>query len=97
MAFRIEIGLRRGVRDPRGLGVVAKARKFLKVAVRSCHTRDVYKVDMALKTSEQRRIRDGAGGLVGPGGDISGGGGQDEEGDFLGDQERRGAEKRGRA
>ena len=58
MAFRIEIGLRRGVRDPRGLGVVAKARKFLKVAVRSCHTRDVYKVDMALKTSEQRRIRD---------------------------------------
>ena len=58
MAFRIEIGLRRGVRDPRGLGVVAKARKFLKVAVRSCHTRDVYKVDVALRPSEQRRVRD---------------------------------------
>lgn len=58
MAFRIEIGLRRGVRDPRGLGVVAKARKFLKVAVRSCHTRDIYKVDVALRPAEQRRVRD---------------------------------------
>ena len=58
MANRIEIGLKRGVRDPRGRGVVAKARQFLHLAVRSCQTRDVYKVDVALTPKQLRHVKD---------------------------------------
>ena len=58
MSFRIEIGLRRGVRDPRGEQVVHQARTFLKLPVRRVHTRDVYIVDMALKPRECSRVRD---------------------------------------
>ena len=57
MTFRIEIGLKRGVRDPRGRGVVAKARKFLRLPVGSCRTRDVYKVDISLTTNEMRQVK----------------------------------------
>jgi phosphoribosylformylglycinamidine synthase II len=57
MSFRIEIGLKRGVRDPRGDGVVSKARGFLHLPVKSCHTRDVYKVDLDLPAREQRKIQ----------------------------------------
>ncbi len=58
MAFRIEIGLKRGVRDARGCAVVAKARQFLRLPVRSCQTRDIYKVDVPLSRMELRKVRD---------------------------------------
>ena len=57
MAHRIEIALKRGVRDPRGLGVVAKARKFLRLPVRSCQTREVYKVEAEIPTAGLRKVR----------------------------------------
>ncbi len=57
MAYRIEIALKRGVRDPRGLGVVAKARKFLRLPVRSCQTREVYKVEAELSAGGLRKIK----------------------------------------
>lgn len=52
MALRIEIGLKRGMRDPRGSGVVARARRFLHVPLRGCTTRDVYKVDAPLTPAD---------------------------------------------
>ncbi len=58
MSFRIEIGLKRGVKDPRGLGVAHKARHFLHLPVRSCATRDVYLVEADLPPRLQRRVRD---------------------------------------
>lgn len=58
MAFRIEIGLKRGVRDSRGDGIAAGAREFLRLPVRACKTRDVYKVDVRLNRKELYRIRD---------------------------------------
>ena len=57
MAFRIEVGLRRGVHDARGHGVASLAKRVLRLPVRSCRTRDVYKVDVALRPSELRGIR----------------------------------------
>ena len=57
MVTRIEIGLKRGVRDPRGEGVAARARDFLHLPVRSCQTRDVYKIDAEMRAGEARRIR----------------------------------------
>jgi phosphoribosylformylglycinamidine (FGAM) synthase PurS component len=57
MATRIEIGLKRGVRDPRAQGVVSRARHFLHLPLRSCATRDVLKIDTALKPGEIRRLR----------------------------------------
>ncbi len=58
MAFRIEIGLRRGVRDPRGEGAAARARDFLHLPVRACRTREVYKIDADLDPRAQRVVRD---------------------------------------
>ena len=57
MAVRIEIALKRGVRDPRARGVVAKARKFLRLPVGSCQTRDIYKVDVPLAPKEVRKVK----------------------------------------
>ncbi len=57
MAYRIEIGLKRGVRDARGRSVVQKARSFLRLPVRSCSTRDVYKIDMPLSAAELESVR----------------------------------------
>ncbi|MFH0909247.1 MAG: AIR synthase-related protein [bacterium] len=57
MAFRIEIALKRGVRDPRARGVVAKARKFLRLPVGACQTRDIYKVDVPLSPKELRKVK----------------------------------------
>ena len=57
MAYRIEIGLRRGIRDARGRGIAAKTRRFLRLPVNSCQTRDVYKVDVALTPKEQRAVQ----------------------------------------
>ncbi len=44
MVHRIEIGLRDGVPDARGRGVVGRAKGALKMAIAECRTRDVYKV-----------------------------------------------------
>ena len=57
MTHRIEIGLRRGVHDARGAGVVTRARKFFRLPVRACVTRDVYKVDVPLAAGERRALR----------------------------------------
>jgi phosphoribosylformylglycinamidine synthase II len=48
MAHRIEIALKRNVRDARGRGVAATARYFLHLPLEACETRQVYKVDVEL-------------------------------------------------
>jgi phosphoribosylformylglycinamidine synthase II len=57
VAYRIEIGLRRGIRDARGRATIGKARRFLHLPVESCQTRDVYKVDVSLSQRELRHIK----------------------------------------
>ena len=57
MAIRIEIGLKRGVRDARGRSVVARARDTLRVSVKACFTRDVFKVDVRLAPGEKRKVK----------------------------------------
>jgi phosphoribosylformylglycinamidine synthase subunit PurSL len=57
VAHRIEIGFKRGIRDPRGHAIAAKARRFLRLSVASCQTRDVYKVDIALSPRELRTVQ----------------------------------------
>jgi phosphoribosylformylglycinamidine synthase len=44
MIYRIEIGLKDGVPDARGRGVIHRAEGALKMAIAQCRTRDVYKV-----------------------------------------------------
>jgi len=58
MAHRIEIGLKRGVPDARGRGVVHHARAFLHVHARSCETRDVYRIDTPLNRRELKAVRE---------------------------------------
>jgi phosphoribosylformylglycinamidine synthase subunit PurSL len=57
VAYRIEIGLKRGVKDARGHATAAKTRRFLRLPVESCQTRDVYKVDIALSSGELRIVQ----------------------------------------
>jgi phosphoribosylformylglycinamidine synthase len=57
VAYRIEIGLKKGVRDARGRATVTRIRRFLGLPVESCQTRDVYKVDVALLPKELQEIR----------------------------------------
>jgi len=57
VAFRIEIGLKRGVKDARGQAVVSKARKYFGFKISSCRTRDIYKVDVPLSSAEVRKIK----------------------------------------
>ena len=57
MAHRIEIGLKAGLKDPRGAGVVARARRYLHLPVRSCRVRDVYKIDAELSRRQLDRVR----------------------------------------
>ena len=52
MAHRIEIGLKRGIKDARGRAVAARARRFLRINAGTCQTRDVYKLDMVLSPEE---------------------------------------------
>ena len=44
MLYRIEIGLKQGVPDARGRGVIHQAQGALGMAIDACQTRDVYKV-----------------------------------------------------
>jgi phosphoribosylformylglycinamidine synthase len=57
MAHRIEIALKAGVRDARGKGVVAAARRFFDLPLKDCRTRDVYKIDIPLNQRELREVR----------------------------------------
>ena len=57
MTHRIEIGLKRGIKDARGRAVAARARRFLRIHVGTCQTRDVYKLDMILSSDEIELIR----------------------------------------
>lgn len=57
MTYRIEIGLKRGIRDARGRATVAKARRFLRLPAGSCQTRDIYKIDIALAPEELRKVQ----------------------------------------
>ncbi len=57
MAHRIEVGLKRGIRDARGRTIAGKTRRFLRLPVNSCQTRDIYKVDVALSPKELRAVR----------------------------------------
>jgi phosphoribosylformylglycinamidine synthase subunit PurSL len=57
VAFRIEIGLKRGVRDARARSIIAKTRRYLRLPIESCRTRDVYKVDVALPPKKLREVK----------------------------------------
>ena len=57
MSIRIELGWRRGVRDPRGDAVVSRARRFLRLELRGCRTRDVFQVDADLPARACHQIR----------------------------------------
>ncbi len=56
MSFRIEIGPKRGVRDPRGETAARRARQLLRLPIRAIATRDVYLVGEDLAPAERRRV-----------------------------------------
>ncbi|MDO9543495.1 MAG: AIR synthase-related protein, partial [Kiritimatiellia bacterium] len=56
MAYRIEIGLKDGVRDAGGEALVAKARQSLAVQVQAVRTRTVYKIDAEITEVEIKSI-----------------------------------------
>ena len=62
MIYRIEIGLKDGVPDARGRGVIHRAEGALKIAIDECRTRDVYKVvaniDAATAATVQKTFAD---------------------------------------
>jgi phosphoribosylformylglycinamidine synthase subunit PurSL len=57
VAFRIEIGLKRGVTDARGRSITSKTRRYLRLPVQSCQTRDVYKIDVELSPKKLQEVR----------------------------------------
>jgi phosphoribosylformylglycinamidine synthase subunit PurSL len=57
VTYRIEIGLKRGIRDARGQATVAKIRRFLRLPIGSCQTRDIYKLDIALSSNEVHEVQ----------------------------------------
>ena len=57
MIYRIEIGLKQGVPDARGRGVIGRAKSALGMKIKSCQTRDVYKVDADIKRSEAKAVQ----------------------------------------
>jgi len=57
MAHRIEIALKRGIRDARGQSTVSTAKSFLRLPIRSCETRDVYKLDVRLNRKQISEVR----------------------------------------
>ncbi len=56
MITRIEIGLRPGVRDPRGEQVTRTARSFLRIPIAQVRTRDIYRIEADLTEEEAGRI-----------------------------------------
>ena len=57
MAHRIEIGLKRGVPDPRGNFVRQQAKDLLGIALKRCATRDVYKIGLDLNRRRLAEVR----------------------------------------
>ncbi|MBI2437389.1 MAG: phosphoribosylformylglycinamidine synthase, partial [Lentisphaerae bacterium] len=57
MAYRIEIGLKRGVPDARGRGLAARAASALNLKIGSVQTRTVYKLDAGLSRAELAQVR----------------------------------------
>ncbi|MFH1476816.1 MAG: AIR synthase-related protein [Verrucomicrobiota bacterium] len=57
MAYRMEIGLKRGVRDARGARVAANAVRTLRIPVQSIQTRNVYKIDAHLERGELADVK----------------------------------------
>lgn len=57
MAYRLEIGLKRGVPDARGRAVAAQAKRALGLKVKSVQTRTVYKFDARLSRAELQTVR----------------------------------------
>jgi phosphoribosylformylglycinamidine (FGAM) synthase PurS component len=58
MAYRIEIGLKRGVPDARGCGVAARATSALHLRVKSIQTRTIYQLDARLSRAELEAVRE---------------------------------------
>lgn len=56
MVYRIEIGLKSGVPDARGRGVMERAEQALGISMAGCRTRDVYKVAAELSEAEASRV-----------------------------------------
>lgn len=56
MIQRIEIGVRRDLRDPRGEHVAARASQFLHLEVGAIRTRDVYHLEAELDPGEVERV-----------------------------------------
>ena len=52
MAHRLEIGLRPGLRDPRGEAIERTVREFLRIPVARVRTRDVFRIDTELAPRE---------------------------------------------
>jgi len=57
VTYRIEIGLKRGIKDARGNAATTRARGFLRLPVKTCRVRDVYKLDIALSPAELEMLR----------------------------------------
>jgi len=57
MIYRIEIGLKDGVPDARGRGVIHRAEGALKMAIAQCRTRDVYKVAANIDAAKAAVVR----------------------------------------
>ena len=57
MAYRIEIGLKRGVPDARGRGAAARSTSALRLPVKSIQTRTIYQLDARLSRTELEAAR----------------------------------------
>lgn len=57
MIYRIEIGLKDGVPDARGRGVIHRAAGALKMEIAECRTRDVYKVVAEIDAATAETVR----------------------------------------
>ncbi|MFH1970708.1 MAG: hypothetical protein ABIJ53_10375, partial [Verrucomicrobiota bacterium] len=58
MAYRIEIGLKRGVPDARGRGAAARSTSALQLPVKSIRTRTIYQLDARLSRAELEAVRE---------------------------------------
>ena len=60
MVTRLEIAVRHGYPDPRGIEIANKIRAFLDISVGGVRTRDVYRIDADLTHEEAAKILDQA-------------------------------------
>ena len=57
MLYRIEIGLKQGVPDARGRGVIGQAQGALGMTIDACETRDVYKVVATMDDAKAAEVQ----------------------------------------